>query len=43
MMPDLEDPIIAAKGMLKGSGILKVCLKEKKKEKEKENRKGHTR
>ena len=32
MIPDSEDPIIAARGMLKGSGILKAYLHEKKKE-----------
>jgi hypothetical protein len=32
MIPDSEDPIIAARGMLKGSGIFKVYLQEKKKE-----------
>ena len=36
MVPDLEDPIVAARGMLKGSGILKAYLKEKKKEKARE-------
>ena len=33
MVPDTEDPIIAARGMLKGSGVLKAYLKEKSKEK----------
>ena len=32
MVPDSEDPITAARGMLKGSGIFKAYLKEKKKE-----------
>ena len=32
MIPDSEDPITAARGMLKGSGIFKVYLQEKKKE-----------
>jgi AbrB family looped-hinge helix DNA binding protein len=32
MIPDSEDPITAARGMLKGSGILKFYLQEKKKE-----------
>ena len=32
MIPDTEDPITAARGMLKGSGIFKVYLQEKKKE-----------
>ena len=43
MIPDSEDPIVAARGMLKGSGILKVYLKDKKREKEIENKKGHAR
>lgn len=38
MVPESEDPIAAARGMLKGSGILKAFLKEKKLEKEKENK-----
>ena len=38
-----EDPIIAARGMLKGYGILKAYLKDKKREKEIENKKGHAR
>jgi AbrB family looped-hinge helix DNA binding protein len=37
MEPESEDPIVAARGMLKGSGILKAYLKEKKREKQKEN------
>ena len=36
MVPDSEDPIVAARGMLEGSGILKAYLKEKKKEKARE-------
>ena len=32
MIPDSEDPITAARGMMKGSGIFKVYLQEKKKE-----------
>jgi hypothetical protein len=32
MIPDSEDPITAARGMLKGSGIFKVYLQEKEKE-----------
>ena len=32
MIPDSEDPITAARGMLKGSGIFKAYLQEKKKE-----------
>lgn len=38
MVPESEDPIAAARGMLKGSGILKAFLKEKRLEKEKENK-----
>lgn len=34
MVPDPEDPIKAARGMLSGSGILKAYLQEKKHEKE---------
>ena len=36
MVPDAEDPIFAARGMLKGSGILKAYMQEKKYEKERE-------
>ena len=32
MVPDSEDPIIAARGMFKGSGVLKIYLKEKERE-----------
>ena len=39
MVPDTEDPIIAARGMLKGAGVLKAYLKEKKKERKMENKK----
>ena len=35
MIPDSEDPIVAARGMLKGSGILKAYLKDKKNGKKK--------
>lgn len=38
MVPESEDPIVAARGMLKGSGILKAYLKEKRREKKKENK-----
>ncbi len=38
MVPESEDPIVAARGMLKGSGILKAYMKEKKREKQKENK-----
>ena len=41
MIPDSQDPIIAARGMLKGSGILEAYLKEKRREKEKENKKNY--
>ena len=37
MVPESEDPIVAARGMLKGSGILKAYLKEKRREKQREN------
>jgi hypothetical protein len=43
MVPDSEDPIVAARGMLEGSGILKAYLKDKKREKKKEDKKGHAR
>lgn len=43
MIPDSEDPIVAARGMLEGSGILKAYLKDKKREKKKEDKKGHGR
>jgi AbrB family looped-hinge helix DNA binding protein len=39
MVPDSDDPIVSARGMLKGSGLLKAYLLEKKKEKERENKK----
>ena len=39
MVPDAEDPIIAARGMLKGSGVLKAYLKEKEKERKLEDKK----
>ena len=32
MVPVTEDPIIAARGMLREAGVLKAYLKEKKKE-----------
>ncbi len=38
MVPESEDPIVAARGMLEGSGILKAYLKEKRREKQKENK-----
>ena len=39
MVPDAEDPIISARGMLEGAGVLKAYLKEKEKEKEMEDKK----
>ncbi|MBW2073058.1 MAG: AbrB/MazE/SpoVT family DNA-binding domain-containing protein [Deltaproteobacteria bacterium] len=39
LIPESEDPIIAARGMLKGTGILKAYQREKKLEKEREKRK----
>lgn len=36
MIPETQDPIAAARGMLKGSGLLKAYLADKKKEREKE-------
>jgi AbrB family looped-hinge helix DNA binding protein len=36
MVPDREEPIKAARGMLEGSGILKAYLKEKIKDKDRE-------
>jgi len=38
MVPESEDPILAARGMLKGSGILKAFMKEKRREKQREKR-----
>jgi AbrB family looped-hinge helix DNA binding protein len=38
MVPESEDPIVEARGMLKGSGILKAYMKEKRREKQKENK-----
>jgi len=38
MVPESEDPIVAARGMLKDSGILKAYLKEKRLEKQRENK-----
>ena len=38
MVPESEDPIVAARGMLKGSGILKAFMKEKNREKQKEKK-----
>jgi len=39
MVPDAEDPIIAARGMLKGSGVLKAYLEEKEEERKLEDKK----
>ena len=39
MVPVTEDPIIAARGMLKGARVLKAYLKEKKKERKLEDKK----
>jgi AbrB family looped-hinge helix DNA binding protein len=38
LVPDSDDPITSARGMLQGSGLLKTYLQEKKKEKERENK-----
>ena len=38
MVPDSEDPIIAARGMLKGSGVLKAYMLEKDREKKMEEK-----
>ena len=38
MIPDSDDPIAAARGMLKGSGIFKAYLKEKKQEIDREEK-----
>ncbi len=38
MIPESEDPIVAARGMLKGSGILKAYLKEKMLDKQREKK-----
>ena len=38
MVPDSEDPIIAARGMLKGSGVLKAYMLEKDSEKKMEEK-----
>ncbi len=39
MVPESENPIVEARGMLKGSGILKAYLKEKRLEKQREDKK----
>lgn len=38
MVPESEDPIKAARGMLQGAGLLNAYLKEKRLEKQKENK-----
>jgi AbrB family looped-hinge helix DNA binding protein len=38
MIPESEDPIKAARGMLQGSGILKAFMTEKNLEKRRENK-----
>ena len=38
MVPDSEDPIIAARGMLEGSGLLKIYMQGKDREKKMEER-----
>ncbi len=38
MIPESEDPITAARGMLKGSGVLKAYLKQKEIEKQMEGK-----
>jgi len=40
IVPESEDPIKAARGMLEGSGILKAYMKEKGLEKLREKKKG---
>lgn len=40
LVPESEDPIVAARGMLEGSGVLQAYLKEKKREKQRENNQG---
>jgi AbrB family looped-hinge helix DNA binding protein len=37
MVPETDDPIVEARGMLQGSGILKAYLKEKGLEKQRED------
>ena len=39
MVPESQDPVKEARGMLQGFGILKALVREKKLEKNKENRK----
>jgi len=39
LIPEANDPIAAARGMLKGSGLLKSYMQDKQLEKERENKK----
>lgn len=39
MVPVVDDPILSARGMLKGSGLLRSYLQEKYSEKQREDRK----
>ena len=39
MVPDTEDPIAAARGMLEGAGVLEAYLEEKKIERKMEDKK----
>jgi len=38
MVPEPEDPIVALRGMFKGSGILQAYLKEKRLHKQREDK-----
>ena len=38
MVPESEDPIVAMRGMFKGSGILQAYLKEKRLDKQREDK-----
>jgi len=38
MVPDSEDPVVAARGMLKESGVLKAYMREKERDKELEEK-----
>ena len=40
MVRETEDPIMAARGTLRGTGILKAYLQEKKRKGRRENKKG---
>lgn len=37
LVPESDDPLISARGMLKGTGLLKAYLEEKQEEKDKED------